>query len=370
MVQTTLLYGSDRTLIRDLVQSDQPARTFVDSTSLRLLFSLVVIPICVIAILLNSETRQSQMTLMFGLGYGVASALTPMAWYDFRRKMHFQTFLMFLEKMFFAAAVIAVVFVAGVVISPVLAAALMMTAAVIGILSQWLLIANDVASMPRNHPKQLVWQLKSNFPVVLAALGNMCMTHVNQFILAGLVGKASLAHYTIAFQLTRIVHLFLGQYVRIFAPEIAASTSPDNLKTPLAVNCFWRHVVRALFVATLIATFVFFAGRFAILYFLPPSFGPSIPILFVLCLWCIVFGPATIINRFLLCIHMQNWFLISALVFGILAIILGILLIPQFEGIGVAMSLLIGHASSAIFQGIIVLRRLGREATEIVRPPV
>ena len=113
-------------------------------------------------------------------------------------------------------------------------------------------------------------------------------------------------------------------------------------------------------VASAIGIGVFFVGRFAILNFLADTYQASIPILMALSLWCVVLGPAMIINRFLLCVRLEKYFLYSAVVFGLLAIVLGYFMIPSLQGVGAALTLVISHALSAIFQLVVTIRQMHR----------
>jgi PST family polysaccharide transporter len=358
ILQTTLLFGSDRTLVRDLVQAESPRRVFRDSCWLRLALTFVLIPLCTIAILTSSESLASQRTLLFGLGFGVASALTPMGWFDFRGKMHVQSALLLLEKILFGAGVVVASVWLQISVSPILAAGIMTIAAAIGLLSQWLLITPDIGTPEPGSSSQIKRMVFSNLAVVFAALGNMCMTHANQLVLISSIGKTGLAHYSIAFQLTRIVHLFLGQYIRICSPDIARSTTLEAIASGRGRSSFFGHLWQSTAVAASITLPLYLVGRLAILWFLPPDFIPAIAILFVLCGWCIVFGAASVINRYLLCLHLQNWFLVSAVLFGLFSIAISFWLVPLYGGIGAALALLIGHSASAVFQALFVVRAL------------
>lgn len=359
VMQVILVFGTDRTLVRDLVQSDEPSQVFVDSVALRLILVMVLLPICLVSFVLTAESKQAAWTLVFGGSYGALLALTPMGWYDSRKKMHVQTFLTFIEKLIFAGIVAGAVIIAGVMISPVFAAGALFVAALVTILLQWLLIVKEVRSFrPQiGFRREVHHQFKENLPVSIAAMGNLGMTHANQFILLSLAGKASLAHYSIPFGFVRVVRLFLAQYVRIFAPEIAAMTTDENIQTGAAQKCFLRHIFISFVAATAIGVAVFFAGRFAILNYLP-KYKPSIPILMALSLWCSVMGPAMVINRFLLCVRLEKYFFYSAVIFGLFAIALGCVLIPWLHGVGAALTLVISHALSAAFQAVVTVRKM------------
>ncbi|MEZ6096153.1 MAG: oligosaccharide flippase family protein [Pirellulaceae bacterium] len=360
VMQTILQFGTDRTLIRDLVQSETPCRVFSDSNRLRIMLTLVGIPCFCVFVLFSGESHTAQLAMVAGLGFGVASALSPMAWYDFRRTMHLQSAIIFLEKVIFGAGVVLLAVWLQDRFSALFAIGMMSIAAMIGLAIQWLPIRRDCSRVeaPATHGVSRMFQ--GNVAVVMAALGNMGMTHANQLVLNQFVGKAGLAHYSISFQLIRIVQLFLGQYIRICAPDIAKVTSGRENEMRKGLKVFFKQVAIALLVSFSIVVPVYVAGRWIILGYLSESYAPAVRILGVLSLWCLIFGPASVVNRFLLSLHLQRWFFFSAVVFGVVSVAIGFALIPSYQGVGAAFALLIGHGLSALFQAVLVVRALSQ----------
>lgn len=361
ILEVFTLFGSDRTLIRDLVQQKNPSRVFWQCNQLKLVLALIAIPVAIAYIFFRSDKSNSELILVSLLALtGCVQAFTPSSWYDFKGKLPQQVSIVFLEKVLFALFVLVPVLVFSQTASMSGATIAFCVAVAIGMSLQWRLRPADdvIATDKKSQSVTMQGMALCNLPIALAAFGNLGMTHVNQLTLESSLGSEALACYAIAFQVARIGNLFFSQFGRFYGPRISRIALASETR-PKFVMCSTLSIASLAFAfsATLAVT-LFFGGRFLIATFLPPSYAPAMTILIFLCAWCAFFGPANVVGRTVIGLHMKNTYFTCATVFGLVSVLIGIFLIPVMEGSGAAIALLIGHVGSMLTQFAMVTYKL------------
>ena len=233
---------------------------------------------------------------------------------------------------------------------------------------QWRLRPTDdaIVTDPKTHSVTLKGMALSNLPIALAAFGNLGMTHVNQLTLKSSLGPEALACYAIAFQVARIGNLFFSQFGRFYGPRISQIAMAGKVRPKFAMRSILSIAGLAFAFSATLAVTLFFGGRFLIANFLPPSYSPAMNILIFLCVWCAFFGPANVVGRTVIGLHMKNTYFTCAAVFGLASVLIGMFLIPILEGSGAAIALLLGHIGSMFFQFVMVARKLNHSKTSRV----
>ena len=363
VLEVLILFGSDRTLIRDLVQSDKPLEVFWLANKLKAIVASFAIPLAALYLLTNSEGWDTTLLLTCMLGLtGCVKAFTPSSWFDFRGKLANQVGIVLIEKILFAGLVFASVFFLESTPTMTTVTSAFCISVIVGISLEWIRRPHGPESISATKFKTLTMQGMAigNLPIALAALGNLGMTHINQLTLKSSLGPVALANFAIAFQVARISNLFFSQFGRFFGPKIARVATVFESRPRFVMQSLFKIAAIAFACSLSLSVTLYFGGWFLISNFLPPSYEPAVTILIFLCAWCAFFGPATVVNRFIVSLHMKQIYFTCATVFGAISVALGYVLIPRFGGSGAAIALLAGHMGSTLTQLVLV----GRNASK------
>lgn len=355
ILSTLILFGFDRTLVRDLIQRPHPEDTFTGSLRIRAILTAIVVPGAIAAMILGGVRADLLITASICCFHGACMALSPRGWFDYRRRMSRHAALLLLERVIYGCLVVVVIFAVpgGARSWPVALALLAATLA--STIWQYRWSVRKLGLRLMNTPSNTHGLAAANIPIIAAALGNLGMTHVNQLILHGQRGNAALAHYAIAFQLIQASQLFAGQLNRFLALHIANVTALPRAEIRKSLR---KTVLRSLALSGITSLAVVLVGSIAIIMLLPPSFRPSTRILWVLGIWSTLYGVALTVNSFLLGLGRNNSFFLIATCCGLMAVIASALLIPAYGGMGAALALLIGHATSIGLQMFVVYRAI------------
>lgn len=370
VLEVVILFGSDRTLIRDLVQSDKPLEVFWLANKLKAIVACFAIPLAALYLLTNSEVWDVTLLLTCMLGLtGCVKAFTPSSWFDFKGKLAKQVGIVLIEKILFAGLILASVFLLESKPNMTTVASAFCIAVVIGISLEWTCrpLGTESPSTSKFKSMTMKGMALGNLPIALAALGNLGMTHINQLTLESSLGPVALANFAIAFQVARISNLFFSQFGRFFGPKIARVATGFKSRPRFVMHSLFKIATIAFACSLSLSVTLYFGGWFLIGNFLPPSYEPAVTILVFLCAWCAFFGPATVVNRFIVSLHMRQIYFSCATIFGAISVALGYFLIPLFGGSGAAIALLAGHMGSTLTQLVLVehtARKLGGVQTK------
>lgn len=362
-------FGTDVTLVRDLVQSDDTAATFTASTVQRLLLATCV------------GVGISAWACFFGIGqgnawaivictvWGVMGGLLPTAWYDYRYRMHFHAAIGLAEKVLFAIAVVGLIGLFGKSNGAIIAALCLLASRIVSFVVQW----GQTCVTFRPSTTKLCAMLRSmsgaNAWIFGAALTTLLITHANQIALRHEHGAAELAHFFLAFQVIALLQLAQGQIVRLLHPYVAELTtsrqSMRSVRARLMRYCAWS-VLLTMPVAVLLAVFTPSLIRAC----LTAEFEASVLPLRILCLWSVVYAPTWVINAFLIGFRLNSQFLAVTVAVGLVSVVLGQLLIPQYGAAGVAVVLVISQSLSVGMQWVLTSRKIESLETRPVRGDV
>jgi O-antigen/teichoic acid export membrane protein len=356
LLNTFVVFGMDRTLVRDLVQSKTPANVIVGSLHFKFLLSCVGIPVAIGILYFTGLKTEALITSGLCCVWGAATAMTPQAWFDFKRHMHLQAVLVFLEKLIYSIIVTVVVLFTVIGERPYSVALCLALTGCAGVSFQCFVMWRRARENYTGITGEVSRLFHENMPVALAAFGNLGMTHVNQLVLEQVEGFKVLAYYSIAAQMVRITQMFLAQVCRLFAPRIARLTDASH-KQPDLMKSFLQIQLLSLTAATVISLSIAVIGTVAIRLFLP-EFLQAIPILYVLCVWTAIYGTALSSNYFLLGFRRQKSYFVITIATGCLSVVAGYFVVPQFGGMGVAMTLLCTHAISIACQNFFVFQEI------------
>lgn len=359
----TLLVGfaSDKTLVRDLIQSGDANAVLTASIVLRLAIAALVGTGCWIWLSFLPVIGSKYWPLVLCLIAAAIISLMPAAWYDAHYKMHLHAGITLGEKVLYGIFLLSAFFLYK--LSAIIAAGALLISGMTSCLVQWGYALRNYSPSFRGFKRILKWLLQENWIIFLAALSNLCLTHANQLILAWKTDVSNLASYVIAFQIASFVQIFQGQIARLLDPKISRITMPGSasleIKKSLIVFSLLSFAASVLLVLPIILL-----TPWVMKFFFRPEYMGAVKPLRVLCIWLVLFGPALVINRFLIGLRLNRQYIFFTFSAGILALGLGSIMIDHWGVTGVALTLLITHSYSVVGQFSSVYRRIGGRTVE------
>ncbi len=358
LVSSIANFGAERTLVRDLVQRPNRDALLTSSLVLRFLFTiLILVTVTAFEYLNESEAHRAPVVALCALA-ACFWAISPVAWFDVRYRMHHHAFITLVEKCLYLGTVYFALRVRNVTDVAVIAACLAGTR-LVSFLAQLSIVSRafrpDFTGLLANMRSLVI----DNVFIVSAALSNLLISHWNQIVLDYEVSTRSLGYYSLAFQMTAVITLLQGQFVRVLFPKIAVLTSADAdpHEAKIALR---RYVLLGGAMSVGVALPLALVAPFVISTFFNSDYVQAIQPLRILCVWTVVFGPGRVINAFLVNLRLDRALMLCSLIAGIAAIVLGQLLIPHFNESGVALALLLGHPISIGAQYVLIGREFRR----------
>ncbi len=351
-------FGMDKTLVRDLVQEKEAEKILISATVLKLGFSLLAILLITSWALfwVGMEWKKLLIVLICTLA-GSLYGVSPKAWFDYTGQVRKHALYMFLDKLIFFVGALLILFFARTdqIIVHICLVLLLGRLTLVGL--EWRYVFQTTRQRFDAALKPIIKSLLfRNSWVWLAAIGNLMMTNMNQFLLESKLGTTQLGQYGLALQLISLILLVQSQVLRLSAPSIAEVTkASDGRRIRRSLR---NHSLLTFGLSLAVLVPVYLLTPLFIRYFLGHSFDQAIPIFKVFCLWGLVYGQALICNQYLLSLHLQRYYFYIALSFGILSIFLAYLFIGWFGAVGAVFSLLTAHSGSVLVQLILVLYQI------------
>ncbi len=352
-------FSSERTLVRDLVQSSDRNAMLSASLVLRGLMALLVVGYCVVWALVSDTLDDKAIPMLLCSCWGAFSALTSRGWLDSQYQMHIHAAVQLAERACYAVCVVVLVIYAFEGHYSIVAAACLLIARFASLLVEWgfaLRTFRPRLTLVRENLKFLVQQ---NSLILAAAIANLFMTHANQLQLERYFGTSELAAYQIAWQVILMVQLFQSQMVRLLAPRTAELTDVANSSGAIR-GVLLRYMGYMLAASALLLVPVVVVAPWIIAAVLSEEYLAAVPILRILAVWALLYGPGLVLNQFLLGLRLQKTYFVIVILAGAAALGLGQLFVPTYGANSVAWVLLGCHSCSMIAQFVLVFRKAGQ----------
>lgn len=179
-----------------------------------------------------------------------------------------------------------------------------------------------------------VW--KSSYPFILLYASAYLFAEADTYMLGVLAGSEEAGYYSVAKQY---------KYIAVFAVSVGMGIGPAfiNFKKDRCnlSRVFWRSICYcALFYVTF-AFIIFFLNKWFVITFYGKQFLPAAPILKVISLFVIMFSLSAVIGNALDYMGYARQRALLYMISFIINILLNLVLIPRFNGLGAAISSLI-----------------------------
>ena len=368
ILSTIIQFGSEKTLIRDLVQKKEPKSVLKAATFINIFISLTALISIFIWLYFQSISISGVAIITLFSFAGICLGLSPAAWFDYKGEIHFQALLLLVEKLFFLVSIFVILFFSkNSSLTAFYAALAFLVCRLACALKEWHFVFSDFEGESTKTLFYLKQILSNNVWIWIAVLGNMLMSQGNQLILKSDTSSSELASYAIAFQLIMMIRLFQRQIVRLMSPAIAELTKlgSNNMK-------FIRRRMHKYYFLSLISSLVlviplFIISPVLIKVVVGPQYLDAVPIFRILLIWISLFGLALVNNQFLISFNLNRTFLLITTFFGIISLFLSYSMIPIYQGRGAAISLLVSHYGS-IFTQVFAVEIFIRKAIKAGMP--
>lgn len=347
-IYTFINFGAERTLVRDLIHAED--RHAILSASLILRGTLSILTIAGMGAYLSAFplTEDKRLVLFFCTIAACFWASFPVAWFDAHYRMHVHAFITLSERVLFAATTyIYLRHSAEPQVGPV--ALILLASRALSFAVQLHIAKRTLHFDFRGLRQNLRWLLRGNVLIVTAATANLLISHWNQLSLEHQLSAERLGIFALAFQIIAVVTLLQNQVLRLFFPRIANLTSL-GADPRLATRKFWLYTLLGTAFSAIITIPVVALAPWVLGSLFAPAYREALAPLRVLAIWAVFNGGARIVNAFLINLRLDHAFFWSALTAGLLAVILGNILIPTLGEVGVAISLLASHPISVLMQ--------------------
>lgn len=363
-LMTLMQFGTERTLVRDLVQLKNPDAVLSAASLIWLVIGILgLICVAVWAFFISNIHFNEKIVVVLCTGGGVAQGLTVSGWFDFKDRMSLQSFYGVLGRFFFLLGAFVTVFLIADDYVVVWAALFLLLSRILSLALEWQFVAKTAVMKIEFALPYLRQIINSNIWVWWASIGNLLMTQTNQFILKNKVGPSELAYYSLAFQSVMLIQILQKQITRIIGPSVANVTSADVMNSSEILKKWMHYSAFSFLVSLLLLAPLYFLTPLIVMRFLGVEYLPAVPVMNTLYVWTAIFGAALINNQFLIGLRMQRSYFKITLLFGFISVILAFPLISKYQAQGAALSLLISHFCSIFFQIYIVIRSIRKMKT-------
>ena len=350
---TLSMFGSDKSLVRDIIQSVDPKATFTASLIIRSIFSIAITVLLITWLYFSKKNTDLFLPTTICIVSGILLSLTPKEWLDSQNLMSVHASIELLDRLFFLFFLATFFLFIKLPGSATIIAISLLFSRIITFVYQWYYVLTKFKPISYKWNNEIKYILNQNYSVWFASIGNLMMTHFSLIILEMRTNSSELGLFNIAFRFIFVIRLFQQQIMRLLRPGIARITDVNQSNTNINKQ-YLSKIKISLYLTAIVIIPYYFIGPFLINIFLNPSYINSIPSFKVLLLWSMVFGPSIVNNQFLLGLRLNTHYMIVAILCGMISLMLSWVLVPHFGALGAALSLLVSHSLSIITQYLIV----------------
>jgi O-antigen/teichoic acid export membrane protein len=357
-ISTLMQFGTDRTLVRDLVQLGKPNIVLCSAAWVWLVCgALIAAGVIIWDFLFSNLTYNTALIVAFCSFLGFFRGMSPYPWFDYKGKANYQSFILLVDRILFFISAITIIFFLQNEKVVIYVSFAQLICRIITLAIEWNFVLKTARLILHPVYATIKKILHDNIWVWLATIGNLLMTQANQFILNGKFGPKELANYGLSIQVITIVRLLQTQLQRLSAPSIAAVTKDDQETTQVAKKLY-QYCALTFGLSLCIILPVYFLTPYIVQRLIGNAYLTAIPVLNVLYFWSAFYGVALIISQFLLGLRLQRFSFFSTIFFGFLSLFLADLFVEKYKAIGAAMSLVVSHFCSVLFQFFIVIKKI------------
>ena len=344
-VNVFVLFGIDKTLVRDLVHLPEKFEQLaVGSLIVRaLMFFLIVVPVMLLWHLRYPQAI-SLGALLIIFSFGI-SPLHLQAVFDVLGKSELHAFFNLTQRSIYYCLIWSlIIFLPTFFNLNYIGIVSLLTAILFFVVQFWWFYYNvNVKNFFVNSVSQvLVFLYKKNVLVFLTSMFGLVLGYANQIILKKMCGSGELGGYGVTWQLVSLANILIMQVVRIGRPKTAEITNAGVDGKHRAKFLFKYSLVMLSLGAFIGLPAVLFPQYIMALVF-DPQYLSSANILRIMGFYVIVISIEPVTSQYIIFSGMERLYFASSFIGGALNLFLCMLFIPSLAGYGAALALLIAQ---------------------------
>lgn len=339
-------FGSDRTLVRDLLQRPEMfAATVRASVLLRFtMFSLFVAVLLLLKFSLPTDNDFSPGVILVVIAHAALS-LDLQGVYDSRREISRHATYNLFQKGVYFGIIWGILVVAPNVLS-VLAvgvAALVAVFVYLALQYRWVFKRLPRDTVPaRNVCLMAVGLARGNVVVIASAVGGLLFGPLNQVALKHYSGAAELGGYAAAWMMTTLVSIVLTQVGRVGNPATVRIATADATRGE-RLRFLQKYAALMVAITLPLALPAILAPTLILETFFRPEYASAAPVLRIMGIYVFIVAGDLVALQYLMAVRSEGSYLQAMSVGGVVGVFLCLTLIPLAGAIGAAWALVISH---------------------------
>ena len=367
--QMIVVYGQDRSLVRDLVQRPHFIDMVIGSLCLRTLLLGIVISVLLLwRVFIPAAMSWSVIIII--LAYTLKS-LDLQAVYDTWQKMGRHAAYLLLQRALYAAVICLLLYVLQVKLTLTIIGVVLLASQIIYLIIQHSWVFRQ---LPRQAIRSISWyevrsQAQRGSWLCMSGLLSLSQVSLNQILIKHYADARSLGGYAAAWQITMITTLFIQFAARVGGPRLASVTHETSDYHEQLRFLLRYSLLTLLLVLPIAGVLMFFPSRvMGLLY--SAEYHQEARILYPMGLYTLLLAPGVVCEQFIVFSRMEWVYLLAMLLSGLTCVFVGMVAIPHAGGYGAAWGLVACYSvAMGVYLAAIIrhLRRV-RHAESVPQP--
>ncbi|MBF0413349.1 MAG: oligosaccharide flippase family protein [Desulfamplus sp.] len=366
-IETITRYGTDKTLIRDIVQQEHRMAEIVGIT---LLLKLILLFTCLIILSIYIKmypNKGSDLVLWVIIGSSLIS-LEAKGVYDATNNIRRHSIYFAFYRIMFFVSIWSYILIFDSQLTVKYVGISMTATACIYLAIQYGWIFSQYLKKIRIKTLILgIWEwLARNFFLCFSALCGLGFTNFNQLILKNYCGSEELGVYSAAWQFFWVGNIFIEQISRIGQPIFARKLQmEDTTESGLFMFVVKYLAVMVMTVLPIAVPMIVFP-EFIISNFFSHEYAQSITPLRFIGLYILMLSCGIVFSQYVIISNKDKLYMYSVLVTGLLSMLIAWLFIPKYQATGAAITLVVSHGSAIVLYGIITFYDILRKRHKFI----
>ena len=342
--QVFIRFGTDRTLVRDLIHhSDLFAELVSGSLLLRYMLTVVAVVSLLAWKMLSASPDVTWGLLLVIIANSVLSLDLQPA-YEALQRMQRHAVYFFLYKAVYFGIIWGIILLSPASLSiPTIGwAALAAVVFYMCLQHRWVMQRLSEGAHPSRPLRQAFWLARRNLWVCLATVLGLFITVLNQLVLKSSAGPSALGGYAAAMQLVLVGVLFLEQISRIGRPAVARYTRPD-VPWDTRVRFLAQYLAVMVLTVAPLAAIMVLAPHQVLRAIFKPEYANSAPTMKILGGYMILYAIGLVASQYVISAGMDRIYMISVSLGCAVSAVLCAVLIPRWGSEGAAWALVCAH---------------------------
>jgi O-antigen/teichoic acid export membrane protein len=353
--------GTEKTLIIELSRSSSPRDTLIENVRAKFTLGSVLIVVFIAALILLRYVDSPNLYFILGCISGTIYAVSPRQWYEFTRLQYVGQFTLFIERIIFVIAAFAAVYFQSFHLVLVIIVLSVFTR-ILGTIVDFKQVITDISVISLFSWIELRRLIIRNFYVVLAVIGNLLMTQVNQLVMASKLGITSLAYFGIAMQMISLIRIAQRQLLSLEIRSLAEA-GKDPSKGQVR-HLLWNYARKSFLITGFLGILLIIIFPLVNDHLFSGQYSKSFSVMIVLIIWMFILGVSLGTNQMVLSRGLSEEYFKITLVCGVLSLFMSGILSVYLGVIGASLALLICHTLSVLSQLHLVMKSFEKKSYE------